>query len=195
LKIGRPDRWWNRKVPIARISLAVGVLLAGLYVWGFYGDSIRSIVWGIRYQRTASFRGQTLQVPWFWREKTWTNYNEFEVTRQYGGLAFSSDVTVRHQNISPEDVQRTVGRMKRMSDESAQKFQIPDLFYKDYEGNDFTRTHYLCMERGLSGSPMLFVECYSRDGRWNVSIVGLKQTRSEFEMILRGVASMGNPSK
>jgi len=195
VKIGRPDAWWNRRIPIGRLCLAMGVVLAGLYVWLAFGDLISSTIWGVRHQRTASFRGQTLQVPWFWREKTWTNYNEFELTRPYGGLAFPSDVTVRHQNISPDDVQRTVERMKRMSNESAQKFQMPNLFYKDYEGDDFTRMHYLCMERGPSGSLTLFVECYSRDGRWNVSIIGLKRSRSEFETILRGVAFMGNPSK
>jgi hypothetical protein len=195
VKIGRPDAWWNRRVPIGRLCLAMGVVLACLYVWLAYGDLISSIVWGVRHQRTANFRGQTLQVPWFWREKTWTNYNEFELTRQYAGLTLPSNIIVRYQNISPDDVESTVERMKRMSNESAQKFQIPDLFYRDYDGNDFTKTHYLCMERGFSRSLMLFVECYSRDGRWSVSMWGLKQTRPELETILDGVASMGNPTK
>jgi hypothetical protein len=192
LKIGRPDGWWNRKVPIARISLAVGVLLVGLYVWGAYGDSIGSIVWGVRHQRTATFRGQTLQLPWFWREEEWTNYNEFELTRSDRGLAFSSSVTVTYENSAPGDVQKSVERMKN---NNAQALKVPGWFYDNYEGDDFSKTHYACLEQGFKWSPILSVDCFSRDGRWSVRMFGSKQTRREFEMILRGVASMGNPSK
>lgn len=192
MKIGRPDGWWNRKVPIARICLVVGVLLAGLYVWGNYGDLISSIVWGVRHKKTVSFRGQTLQVPWFWREEEWTNYNEFELTRSYRGFAIPSSVTVRYENSTSADVQK---RVEMMKSNNARAIKVPGLFYEDYEGDDFTRTHYMCLAQGLKWSPILGVDCFSRDGRWSVMIFGLKQARPEFQMILRGVASMGNPTK
>jgi hypothetical protein len=193
LKIGRPDGWWNRHVPIARMSLVVGVLLVGLYVWGAYGDLIAAIAWGVRHQRTASFRGQTLQVPWFWREEEWTNYNEFELTRSHRAIAIPSSVTVRYENIAREDVQKRVEIMKSGNARAAAK--LPDWFYGDYEGDDFSKTHYMCLEQGVSDSPILAVNCFSRDGRWSVMMLGPKQTQAEFQMILRGVASMGSPTK
>jgi hypothetical protein len=192
VKIGRPNGWWNRKVPLARISLIVGLLLAGLYVWSAYGDLIGSIAWGVRHRRTVSFRGQTLQVPWFWREEKWINYNEFELTRSYSGFAIPSSVTVRYENSGPGDVQK---RLERMRINNAQALKVPGWFYDDYEGDNFSKAHYLCVEQGVRWSPIQAVDCFSRDGRWSVRMFGLKQTRREFEMILRGVASMGNPTK
>jgi hypothetical protein len=193
LKIGRPDGWWNRRVPIARIALVVGVLLAGLYVWGAYGDLISSIIWGVRHQRTVSFRGQALRVPWFWQEKEWTNYNEFDLTRSYGGFTSPpTSVRVRYENSAPSDIQK---RVERMLSQNAQTVKLAGYFYNNYEGNDFTKAHYVCLEQGLTWSPTLGVNCFSRDGRWIVIMFGSKQTLSEFETILRGVASMENPAK
>jgi hypothetical protein len=192
VKIGRSDGWWNRRVPIVRIFFIVGVLLAGLYVWGAYGDLIGSIVWDIRHQRMVSFRGQTLQVPWFWREEEWINYNEFELTRGYRGFAIPSSVTVRYENSTPGEIQQ---RVEIMKNNNMQTLKVPGWFYGDYEGDDFSRTHYTCLEQGLRWSPILAVDCFSRDGRWSVRMLGLKQTRPEFQIILRGVASMGNPTK
>jgi hypothetical protein len=192
LNIGRSDGWWNRKVPIARICLIAGVLLAGLYVWGNYGDLIENVAWGARHQKTVSFRGQTLKVPWLWREEEWINYNEFELTRSYRGFPIPSPVTVRYENIAPGDIQR---RMEIMRNSSTQSLKVPDWFYNDYEGGDFTKAHYVCQEQSVRWSPLLIVNCFSRDGRWTVDMFGLKQTRPEFETILRGEASMGNPTK
>jgi hypothetical protein len=192
LKIGRSDGWWNRKVPIVRISVIAGVVVCGFYVWAIYGDLIGSVAWGIRHQRMASFRGQSLQVPWFWKEEKWANYNKFELTRSYGAVAFNSFVTVRYENSAPDDVQRKVDTLSKIY---ARISQQSGSFYGDYEGDDFIKTHYACLENGASSSSVIFVTCFSRDGRWMVSMTGLQQSRSEFEMILRGVASMGNPSK
>ena len=106
MKIGRPDAWWNGKVPIVRISVIVGVVVCGFYGWVIYGDLISSVAWGIRHQRMASFRGQTLQVPWLWREEKWANYDEFQLSRSYGALALGPTVTVRYENSGPDDVQK-----------------------------------------------------------------------------------------
>jgi hypothetical protein len=192
VKIGRPDGWWNRKVPIARISLVVGVLLAGLYVWGNYGDLIGNIVWGVRHQHTAIFRGQAIRVPWLWREDEWTNYNEFELTRASREPAFISRVTVTYENSAPGDVQEKV---RIMRSQNARLSQVPGWYYGDYEGDDFSKAPYVCLNTGFKSLPNLIVNCLSRDGRWRVDMFGSKQTRSEFEMILHGVASMGNPAK
>ena len=192
MKLGRLDGWWNRRVPIAQICLIVGVLLAGLYVWSAYGDLISSIVWGVRHKRTVSFRGQALRVPWFWREEVWTNYNQFELTRSNSGLAFNPTVTVRYENSEPENAQGEVDGIRKLY---ARISQVPSSFYGDYEGDNFSKTHYVCLEEQSKLTPVTFVTCFSRDGRWMVRMIGLRQILPDFEMILRGVASMGNPTK
>ena len=192
MRIGRPDAWWNRKIPIVRICVIAVAVFCGFYVWVAYGNLIGSIVWGVRHQRMANFRGQTLQIPWFWREEKWAHYDEFELTRSYGGLVFFSSVTVRYENSGPDDVQREVNNFSKIYPRLSQQ---PGSFYGDYEGDDFTKAHYVCLENGARPSEVIFVHCFSRDGRWVVSMSGLQRSRSEFEMILRGVAAMGNPSK
>jgi hypothetical protein len=99
---------------------------------------------------------------------------------------------VRYENTTLDDFQK---RVERMREANARPFPVPGRFSNDYEGDDFSRTHFICLDQGFSWSPMLHVNCFSRDGRWSVSMLGLQQTRPEFEMILRGVASMGTPSK
>jgi hypothetical protein len=192
LKIGRPDRWWNRNVSIVRIGVIAVAVVCGFFVWAIYGDLIGSVAWGVRHQRTASFRGQTLQVPWFWREEKWANYNEFTLSRSYSGLVLSPSVTVRYENSAPDDVQRRVNNFSKFY---AQTSQQPDSYFGDYEGGDFTKAHYVCLENGARHTEVIFVDCFSRDGRWVVSMFGLQRSRSEFEMILRGVVAMGNQSK
>src|ERR1700760_15707 len=120
VKIGPPEAWWNRRVPIGRISLVAIALLVGLYIWSAYGDWVGNAIWGIRHQHTASFRGQALRLPWFWREERWTNYNEFELRRQYSDLAFTSNVTVRYEKVSPSEMQRLFETMRKTSSESAE---------------------------------------------------------------------------
>jgi hypothetical protein len=192
LKIGRPDGWWNRKIPIVRIIVIAVAVVCGLYVWAAYGDLISSIVWGVRHQRMANFRGQTLQVPWFWREEEWANYNEFKLTRSYAVPTLSPTVTVRYENSGPDDVQRKVNNVR---DGYARMAQLSNSFRGRYESTDFSNEHYVCLDYGSNLSQFLIVNCFSRDGRWSVQILGMQPSRSDFEMILRGVASMGNPSK
>jgi hypothetical protein len=195
VKIGQPDRWWNRRVPIARIGLIVVVALVSFYFWVFYGDLIGNVLWGVRYQRTASFRGQTLQVPWFWREEEWTNYNEFDLSRASRDPRLFSSVTITYENITPSDAQRRVELMRHQFTQLPQMSRVSGYFYGNYESDDFSRAQYLCLDQGFKWSPNLRVTCFSRDGRWRVAMFGSNQTRSEFEIILHGVASMGNPTK
>ena len=83
MMIGDQKRWWNRRVPILRICAVLGIALFGFLVWVFYGEFFQNIAWDLRYHRAASFRGQSLQVPWLWREEVWTRYSEFELTRNH----------------------------------------------------------------------------------------------------------------
>jgi hypothetical protein len=182
-------RWWNRRVPILPIGAVAGFALLGLLIWARYGDFAQNAHWSVRHQRTASFRGQKLQLPWFWREKEWTNYNEFELTRSYSGSLLDSSVTATYENFAPADVQKKIDALQGLFAKLSQRQGGVT------ERDDFTDPHFVCMDEKSRLSQFLFETCLSRDGRWRVTTIGLKPSRPDFEMILRGVASMGTPSK
>jgi hypothetical protein len=190
MMIGEQKRWWNRRVPILRIGAFFAVALLGFLIWVFYGDFIQNIAWDIRYHRTASFRGQTLQVPWLWREKEWTNYNEFELTRSHLlRPIIPTSVTVSHENLTPEYLQKEIDGMRALD---AKLTHYPGDYFDLDASID---SHFVCTDRGSSRSDFEWLTCISRDGRWRVLMIGLKQDRSDIETILRGVDAMGTPSK
>jgi hypothetical protein len=193
MRIGRPDGWWNRKIPIARIGLIAVALFLGFYIWGAYGDLIGTVFWDIRHQRTASFRGQTLRLPWLWREEEWKNYNKFDLERNRGRLDLPALVTITYEGAKPGDMERMWLSIKNHLVNPP--FSVPGRLNPEYEGDDFNRTRYVCLQNGSNWSPILWVQCFSRDGRWTVDFFGSRQSLPEFEMILRGVTSMGNPTK
>jgi hypothetical protein len=189
-------------------SIAVVTVLAGMFVWLASGDLIVDFVWGIRHQHTASFRGQTLRLPFLWRKNDGTNYNEFELSRSSTRFQIGSSVTVHYVNSTPEEAARFIElgrkahaeRQKKMEALIDQAFsekasQRPLISNTDFHGDAFTEAHYVCLNDGVIQSRLLTLSCRSRDGRWNVSIWGLDKNLADFEMILHGVASMGNPSK
>ena len=188
--IGDQRRWWNSHVPILRIGAFFGVVLLGFLVWVFCGDFIQTAVWSVYHQRTAKFRGQTLQVPWFWQEEVWTNYNEFQLSRSRLLWPISStSVTVLYENLSPTDLQKEIDAMRALD---AKLTHHPgDYFDPDASINP----HFVCTDNGSSRSEFEWIICFSWDGRWSVRMLGQKQDRSDFASILRGVDAMGTPSK
>jgi hypothetical protein len=188
--IGNQHRWWNRRVPILRICVFAGIALFGLLIWVFYGDFIQNIAWDLRYHRAANFRGQTLQVPWLWREKEWTKYNEFELTGSHLlRPTFPASVSISYKNLSSADVQKNIDGLRGLS----AKLSHHSGDYSDPDAS--INPHFVCMDNGSNWSQFEWIICFSRDGRWHVLMTGLKQDRPDFEMILRGVDAMGTPSK
>lgn len=194
MMIGDQKRWWNRRVPILRICAVLGIALFGFLVWVFYGEFFQNIAWDIRYHRAASFRGQSLQVPWLWREEVWTRYSEFELTRNHllpNRLLpiFPTSVTVSYEKLTPADLQKEIDGMYALD---AKLSHHPGDFIDHDASID---SHFVCTDRGSGWSEFEWITCFSRDGRWSVLMIGLKQDRSDFATILRGVDAMGTPSK
>jgi hypothetical protein len=188
--IGNQTRWWNRRVPILRICAVLGIALFGFLMWVFYGDFIQTVAWDLRYHRTVSFRGQALQVPWLWREEEWTKYNQFELTRsRLLWPIIPTSVTVLYENLSPADLQKEIDGMRALD---AKLTHYPGDYFDPDASID---SHFVCTDRGSSRSDFEWTICFSRDGHWSVRMLGLKQDRFDFEMILRGVDAMGTPSK
>jgi hypothetical protein len=163
--------------------------LIGFLAFLFCGDFVANAVWSVSHRRAASFRGQTLKLPWLWREEAWTNYNEFDLTRRYVGVALPSTAMVRYVNLSKADVPREIDGFRRLYANLSSK--APGTYTRE----DLIDAIFVCEDQGSNRSQILFINCISRDGRWRVTFIGLERSRSNFEMILKGVASMGTPSK
>jgi hypothetical protein len=190
MMIGEQKRWWNRRVPILRISAFAVAAFLGVIVWVVYGHFIHSVAWDLRYHRTAIFRGQTMQVPWFWEEDEWTKYKEFELTRSHLlRPPFPTSVTISYEHLSPTDIQKEIDGFRALD---AKLTHHPGDYFDPDASID---SHFVCMDRGSSLSEFEWLTCFSRDGRWRVLMIGLTQDRSDFETILRGVDAMGTPSK
>jgi hypothetical protein len=173
-------------VPILRIGAFFGVALFGLLLWAFYGEYL---AWDLRYHRTASFRGQSLQVPWLWREEAWTNYNEFALGRNHLLPMSPTSVTVSYESLSPADMQKEIDGFRALDAKLTHR-------QGDYLDPDASiDSHFVCTDKGSSQSEFEWITCFSRDGRWRVVMLGLKRDRSDFATILRGVDAMGTPSK
>jgi len=199
IRIGQPDRWWNYKLPMLRLGTALTVVIAGLCFWSFYGAVVEALTWGVIHQRTVHFRGQTLKVPWFWHVEEWTNYNEFELTRRRQSFPHISSVGVRYMNSSPDSVPDQIERMRKSEKESIEKIRAmgyltvePD---RNFARHEFTKRNWDCVDQSLIPKSFLHLTCYSLDGRWIVWLLGDEKHSEDFEMILRGVAMMGNPNK
>ena len=173
-----------------KLSIIVAAVCSSLFVWSVYGEVIKDIFWSVRHQNTMSFRGQSLRLPYRWREREWTNYNNFELTHDNSGFSTMSSIMVHYLNFTPEDAEKAAQREKTRSEETQR--DLPQLHVHYDFHND---TDYMCRDTVTSESPVLSTDCWSRDGRWDVSFFGLKRDRSDFETILHEMASMGTPSK
>jgi hypothetical protein len=187
MTIGRHERWWNRRIPGRPFLFAAVIILTAGYFWIYFGNVTTALAWDIAHGRTARFRGQSLKLPWFWKEERWTNYNEFTV-KESGSRSLEASVTVRFGHFDPLVMQQRLTHLKNMPG-------LPGWISDDYPSDDFTRTHYRCARNGFRASAIFMVDCFSVDGRWAVHLVGPPETYPEFEEILRGVAGMGNPTK
>jgi hypothetical protein len=187
--IGNQSRWWNRRVPILRICTFTGTAFFGLLLLVNYADFFHDVAWDLRNHRIERFRGQTLQLPWFWREEQWLDYNTFELTRSYGLLTLNPSAVVTYENSAPADVQKKVDMLHGANTRLSRR--LKGLTERD----DFSNPNYVCLDEEFSGSQYMWMTCFSRDGRWLVDLSGSIKSRSDFEMILRGVDAMGTPSK
>jgi len=186
MNAGQENRWWRRRIPGKPLLFTAVFLVAATYWWIYWGDSTSALAWDVMHGRTATFRGQSLKVPWLWKKEPWTNYNEFRLTR-YGSGPLSPSVTLEFGRFDPSVMH---DRLKQMRARPS----LANWTSEDYEGDDFTLTHYRCVRNGFCHSGLAIVDCFSLDGRWAVHLIGQADTYPDYNQILRGVAAMGDPS-
>jgi hypothetical protein len=160
------------------------VVLGVAYFWIYFGDITTALAWDIVHRRTATFRGQSLKLPWLWKEEQWTNYNEFRMT-DYGSRTLTTFVTVEFGHFDPSVMHERLLQMRS---------RPVGWTSEDYPGDESTRTHYRCVRNGFRSSELSIVDCFSLDGRWAAHLVGPPESDSDFQKILREVAGMGDPA-
>ena len=186
MRVGIQNRWWNRPIPGKPLLLTVVLLIGTAYFWIYWGDATNALGWDVVHRRTATFRGQTLKLPWLWKEETWTNYNEFRVTKYAPGLLKPS-ITVQFGRFDPSVMHDDWIKIKDQPG-------LANWIAEDYQGDDFTQAHYKCVRIGFGHSQVTMVDCFSLDGRWAVHLIGRSEVYPELHQILRGVAAMGDPA-
>jgi hypothetical protein len=182
MMISDPNRWWNRRLPILRIGIVAVVVILGFRACISEWFWIDDVAWGIFHRHTAPFRGQTPAVPGGWKEEERTNYNDIHLIRSTFAQPFDGMVTATYQKMSPDQLQET---LRNLMARSAGDYPV-DVFDKD---------HYICLRMGFKLDRGEMVDCLSRDGRWNVGLLGTESNHADFQAILHGVAEMGDPSK
>jgi hypothetical protein len=150
---------------------------------------VTDIGWDIGNHRTAEFRGQKLLLPWRWREDAWTNYNDFAVSRVYLEPPFRALVLISYEDSTLADFQ------SRIDQEQKSVARLSQYGIRETLNVDTGNPQFLCVDHTFTDLKIRSRECYSRDGRWDVTWFGPEQSRQDFETILNRVASMGNPSK
>ena len=187
---GNPDRWWNYKLPMRKIAIAIAATLALLLAWVTCGGIATDVSWDIVHHRTAALRGQTLQVPWFWREADW-GYYELDLVHDHIGLiAAPSQVMVSYDpDLDPQSVPFRIKQEHAVSERLAGK-----LSFHIYDAS--IDPHYACVAMGFERDRVASLHCYSLKGHWIATLlVGSNADLPAFRQILTGVAAMGTPAK
>ena len=185
--IGRKARWWNRKLSRG-VWISFCVALAWIYVWTVYGGACTALAWDITHARTAKFRGQSVKVPWFWKEKEQINYNRLEIGR-YGANPLQPSVTIAFENSDPANLAGKINQTKESLKKKA------NIAVEDYRFDDVLDSKFWCVDLKFPKDTVGLVDCYSRDGLWRVSMVDPSPYKRDLAEILRSVSTMGAPSK
>lgn len=189
--VGDSKQWWNRKLPMGRIGITTAALLALLLLSVMCGQVVRDLVWDVAHHRTARFRGQTLRLPWFWRQDELKEYNQLDLVRDRIGLiTVPSQMTVSYdQKLDPKAILIRVNHEHETANRLGGKFPF-------YVSDASIDPHYSCMGFGFEKGTAASLRCYRLDGYWTVTLMfGSNADLPAFRKILQGVEVMGTPPK
>jgi hypothetical protein len=189
MQIGDKGRWWNRKVPIGRISLIVFIVLAVVWITPFFADALDSVVWGMSHQWTASYRGRSLKIPRMWRqEDTPSGQKMIALQRARWGQYFAFErITIDDDTAAPRDPERTIENL-RIFEQRIGSINTGVFVSKDKN----VAQHYSCLSsRHQFGR--LRIDCVSNDGRWTALLDGYGSNILDFQTVLNNLSTMGDP--
>jgi hypothetical protein len=197
LKIGRADRWWNRNVPIGRISAVVILGVTALYAWLIYGDLFSDYAWGIQHHRIASCGDVRVKLPFMWRQDDWPqNSVENAFSRHHRGLAELSleSIDIHEYPAKPESFDTTFARMKQMAQMLSMQSSGQGSVVEDYREDTEVATKFSCLEIRKTALPGLTLWCLSHDGRWSVNLLGTTKSLEDLNSVLRQLPTATVPT-
>ena len=190
MQIGDKSRWWNRKVPIGRISLIVFIVLAIAWIAPYFTDALNSMVWGMSHQWTASYRGRSLKVPHMWRqEDTPSGQKMIALQRARWGQYFAFErITINDDTASPLDPDRAIENLRVVEQRIG---SINTGVFVSKEKN--VAEHYACLSSRHPQFDRLRIDCVSKDGRWTAILDGYGSNIIDFQTVLNNLSTMGDP--
>lgn len=194
ITIGDPTRWWNRtlwhwKLPVRKIAIVLALIFCAFTVWELCGQATLNLAWDLRHNRTASFRGQSIQLPWFWRADEIERDDIITFRHNGFGLPLHGSFTmIFYEHGVPESVPLAIRNAHDLS----------IRLQKDgwSSGDDSIDLRFACIDRTQNGRKVLQINCYSLDGQWSITTTMIDEAdRQEFEQIVHEFAAIGTPTK
>jgi hypothetical protein len=190
MQIGDKSRWWNRKVPIGRISLVVFLILAAVWIVPLFTDGLNTVLWGISHRWTVSYRGRPLKIPSMWRQEDIPNgQKEVALQRARWGQPFAFErITIRDDTASLQDPNRAIQNLRTFED------RIGSVNTEVFVPKDKNVAEaYQCIASRNSRLGELRIDCVSKDGKWMTMLNGHSSNIDDFQSILKNLAAMGDP--
>jgi hypothetical protein len=177
ITVADPNRPWNR-IRVRGIAIFVVVTIAAFSLWKACEGVVHDIAWDLHNHRAVSFRGQSVQLPWFWSGFAWNRH--LYLVRHHFGPTSPTDVLVTLVNLTPADVQESM---------DLERLDVPKSpgFYGEDVSID---PNFRCFENGSVKPRSLVIRCNSIDGYWSVFLSDADKDREDFRTILHTVAIM-----
>lgn len=194
MTIGDRNRWWNRTVwecqfPWRKVGKVLAIIFVAFIVWELCGQATLDLAWGVWHNRTVDFRGQRLQLPWFWRADE-VEHDEFIVFRHTRlGLPLSGSITmIVHEEGSPETA------ALRIRDANDVDVRLQKDGWSSWD--DPIDPRFACIDRTPNTRKILQIDCYSLKGQWSITTTMIGEAdRPDFEKIVHQFAAMGPQAK
>jgi hypothetical protein len=189
MQIGDKSRWWNRKVPIGRISLIVLIVVVAASISPYFAEALRNVFWGISHRWTASYRGRSLKIPLMWRQEDSPNGQKtIALQRARLGQLFAFEmITIHDDTASPQDPNRAIQNL-RVLEQRIGNVDTGVFVSKDKD----VAEHYACLSSRHPRFNTLRIDCVSKDGKWTAVLDGYGSNIVEFQTVLNNLSAMGD---
>lgn len=190
MQIGDKSRWWNRKVPIGRVSLIVLIVFAVVWIAPYFADALDSVVWGVSRQWKASYRGRSLKVPRMWRQEDTPNGQKMiALQRARWGQYFAFErITIHDDTASPQDPEQAIENL-RIFEQRIGSMNTRVFVSKDKN----VAKQYTCLSSRHARFDRLRIDCVSKDGKWTAMLDGYGSNIADFQTVLNNLSVMGDP--
>ena len=194
MQISNEAQWWNRKIPIGRICLVIGLILVALWLLPYVTIPASALAWGLSHNWTATYQHQPLKVPLMWRqEQTPAGTHSIALRRPSRQLTYlgSEWIHIHDDRLKPFDSRAAMQHWKSIEP----RLRQPGDWTEDFFGDAFVQTHYSCLSTHSKSFLSLHVICFSNDGTWSVTLLGSEKSVEDLQKILHSLSTLDDPLK